>query len=329
VDDGATAVQTSLSFAAPEVEVVGSYVLHTMVRPHLVVDVAVEMPARCFLQKDYRDHRYHGKRALYLQHLVRTHPRMRLSSFTVGWRRRVAVVHLSPATSQGDAVTSMMGVERVDVECLCGDFRKPTLVLTLAPLEEDHTNGDRWRVRLIPGIHEGVFPAARLAPEKANLRSTNTLQGARFPRLTPPARRWSLALPTALYEAHAATFSLTLCCCTRPSSVDEGLSLSPLYNHSILEDMALPADTAALVSLLQTFPELEECIVLLKVISVHPINPAHEPQHAHTHTTCRKPVSSCSPKLSCMLTGNVPHFVHSVGVLQCRYGRAGESCLAV
>lgn len=52
-------------------EVVGSYVLHTMVRPHLVVDVAVEMPSRCFLQKDYRDHRYHGKRALYLQHLVR------------------------------------------------------------------------------------------------------------------------------------------------------------------------------------------------------------------------------------------------------------------
>jgi hypothetical protein len=70
----------------------------------------------------------------------------------------------------------MVGVERVEVENLCGDLRKPTLVLTLAPLEEDH-DGDRWRVRLIPGIHEGVFPAARLAPEKANLRTT---QGAPF-----------------------------------------------------------------------------------------------------------------------------------------------------
>ena len=41
--------------------------------------------------------------------------------------------------------------------------------------------------------------------------------------------------------------------------------MSPLYNHSILEDMALPADTAALLPLLETYPELGECIVLLKV----------------------------------------------------------------
>jgi hypothetical protein len=90
----------------------------------------------------------------------------------------------------------------------------------------------------------------------------------------------------------AATFSLTLCC-IRPSSVDEGLSSSPLYNHSILEDMALPADTAALVSLLQTFPELKECIVLLKVSSVHPINPAYKPPHAHTHNLTNTGLERC------------------------------------
>jgi len=62
--------KVSLPWAPPEhVELVGSYLLRTVVRPSLDVDVAVRIPRACLLSKDYLDHRYVDKRQLYLAHL--------------------------------------------------------------------------------------------------------------------------------------------------------------------------------------------------------------------------------------------------------------------
>lgn len=43
------------------VAVVGSYATCTVARPGVCVDVAVEMPAECFHQKAYINHRYHAR----------------------------------------------------------------------------------------------------------------------------------------------------------------------------------------------------------------------------------------------------------------------------
>ena len=75
--DGHTKPVT-LSFAKPaRVDLVGSYLLHTLVKPSLNVDVAVEMPSSCFVPKDFLDYRYHDKRLLYLSGLL---PRVQLLS---------------------------------------------------------------------------------------------------------------------------------------------------------------------------------------------------------------------------------------------------------
>ena len=60
-----------LPFLPPtKVKLVGSYLLRTTVRPHLNIDLTVEIPAKCFHEKDYLDHRYTDKRLLYLSHLA-------------------------------------------------------------------------------------------------------------------------------------------------------------------------------------------------------------------------------------------------------------------
>ena len=60
-----------LSFLQPiKVQLVGSYLLRTTVRPYLNVDLAVQIPVKCFHEKDYLDHRYTDKRLLYVSHLA-------------------------------------------------------------------------------------------------------------------------------------------------------------------------------------------------------------------------------------------------------------------
>jgi len=50
--------------------VVGSFLLGTVAKPDVVVDVEVTMPAATFQPKDHLNHRYFHKRALYLAHLA-------------------------------------------------------------------------------------------------------------------------------------------------------------------------------------------------------------------------------------------------------------------
>ncbi|XP_026569693.1 nucleolar protein 6 [Pseudonaja textilis] len=64
-------VKGKFHFLPPvEVNVVGSYLLGTCIKPDVNVDVAVIMPKEAFQEKDNLNQRYHRKRALYLAHLA-------------------------------------------------------------------------------------------------------------------------------------------------------------------------------------------------------------------------------------------------------------------
>ena len=66
-DDVPIVPQRPLKFKAPEaVEVTGAFATRTMVAPEAVIDVTVTMPTDCFYPKDYLNHQYHARRALYL-----------------------------------------------------------------------------------------------------------------------------------------------------------------------------------------------------------------------------------------------------------------------
>eukprot|EP00960_Hanusia_phi_P029837 748200-Hanusia_phi.AAC.3 len=54
-----------------QVELVGSFLLRTLVKPDLSVDVAVEMPSSCLHPKDFLNGRFFYKRNLYLSHLAK------------------------------------------------------------------------------------------------------------------------------------------------------------------------------------------------------------------------------------------------------------------
>lgn len=64
-DIGADKVE--FKFKRPKsIQVGGSYSIECVVKPDVNVDLYLRLPKECFLEKDYLNHRYHGKRCLYL-----------------------------------------------------------------------------------------------------------------------------------------------------------------------------------------------------------------------------------------------------------------------
>lgn len=65
------AVQRALRFAPPErVYAVGSWAACTMAKPKRTVDVALQMPASCFDEKDQLNSRYLARRIQYLAEIA-------------------------------------------------------------------------------------------------------------------------------------------------------------------------------------------------------------------------------------------------------------------
>ncbi|TYZ58379.1 hypothetical protein PybrP1_001999 [[Pythium] brassicae (nom. inval.)] len=139
-----------LPFRAPaRLDVLGSFILKTMAFARksttygvLTVDVAFEMPAACFLPKDFANYRYADKRSLYLGVLVaELQARQDLFSSVAlaGWN---------------------------------GDYEKPVAVLhvSAARLAELGVKSTRMCIRLIPGITTDVFKLSKLAPSRNNIR---------------------------------------------------------------------------------------------------------------------------------------------------------------
>lgn len=142
-----------LPFLPPaRLDVLGSFILKTMAFAKksgasseygvFTVDVALEMPAACFLPKDFANYRYADKRSLYLG-VVATEMQAHKELFS-----------------------------RVTLAGLSGDYEKPVAVLHVNPghLKELGVKGFKMCIRLLPVITPEVFKLSKLAPSRNNIR---------------------------------------------------------------------------------------------------------------------------------------------------------------
>ena len=133
----------TLSFVKPcRMDLVGSYLLHSIVKPQCNVDISIEMPEECFVAKDIADYRYHDKRRLYLS----------VVAFAL---MKEVPKHFSYVKVRG----FREGNDRDD---------KPILVLGIASKDK---RVKQFEIRLFPSLAEDeVFDVRKLGPSKGNLR---------------------------------------------------------------------------------------------------------------------------------------------------------------
>lgn len=116
------------------VKVVGSYLLGTVTKPDLNVDISVQMPKECFQSMDYLNLRYHHKRALYLSVMA---SQLKKSSL----------------------------FESVEFSHMNGEVLRPILLL-----KPQGNVGKQFVIKLHPCLSEGTFKPQRFAPNKNNIR---------------------------------------------------------------------------------------------------------------------------------------------------------------
>ncbi|KAF3695903.1 Nucleolar protein 6 [Channa argus] len=117
------------------VDLIGSYPLGTCIKPHIMVDLAVTIPADVLHPKDILNQRYPRKRALYLSGLAQ---------------------HL----------TSSSDIGTMRYSCLHGNRLRP--VLLLAPTGKDFSS---FTVRIHVCPPPGFFKPNRFHPQKNNIRT--------------------------------------------------------------------------------------------------------------------------------------------------------------
>eukprot|EP01125_Pyxidicula_operculata_P009718 TRINITY_DN318_c1_g1_i1.p1 TRINITY_DN318_c1_g1~~TRINITY_DN318_c1_g1_i1.p1 ORF type:complete len:1285 (-),score=355.00 TRINITY_DN318_c1_g1_i1:77-3880(-) len=126
--------------------VVGSFLLKTQTRPHLNVDMVIEIPAKCVKPRDIKCYRYFDKRWLYL-----------------------AVVAEGLIKS---------GSYDVEFSTFRNDIRKPMLVVhpkdkQKRTSDQSKTNNvDKFVINLIPGVKQGLTKSANLLPNVHNATQT-------------------------------------------------------------------------------------------------------------------------------------------------------------
>ncbi|XP_069697257.1 nucleolar protein 6 isoform X2 [Periplaneta americana] len=122
-------------FEAPSsVSLAGSYQVGCCLGPNVKIDVKVEIPEGCLDVKDYLNHQYHRKRAMYLGHIAF---KLKSSEF----------------------------VEEMQYFQCCGDPMKPVLQIKPAGKLGKHV-----LVVLHLTAPSGIFKLARFSPEKNNVR---------------------------------------------------------------------------------------------------------------------------------------------------------------
>ncbi|CAH3109711.1 unnamed protein product [Porites lobata] len=128
-------VKGKFRFQRPaSVKVVGSYLLGTVTKPDLNVDIAVQMPKECFQPKDYLNLRYHHKRALYLSTIAS---------------------HLKRSSLFESVKFSHMNAEVL----------RPILLL-----KPKGKAGKQFIIKLHLCLSDGTFKPHRFAPNKNNIR---------------------------------------------------------------------------------------------------------------------------------------------------------------
>ena len=125
------------SFQPPSsIQVVGSYLLRTVTKPDLNVDVAVEMPAACIGAGDHADHSYLKRRACYLAVLA--------------------------AFLRKHAMFANMQFAACD-----GDVNKPILVV--APVDPEGAHKTKFSIRIHVQLPLASLNWAALTPDKCNV----------------------------------------------------------------------------------------------------------------------------------------------------------------
>ncbi|KAJ3297816.1 hypothetical protein HK104_000070 [Borealophlyctis nickersoniae] len=163
--------QYKFAFKKPsKIFVVGSYLLKTVAKNPSGAngDVAVQMPESLFQEKDHVNYRYFYKRAYYLAVLA--------SEF----RKKRKELNV-----------------KVEFQAFQGDRRRPILVLRAAKDGKD-TDFSKlgFCIRLFPTIPQTLFPAARLAPSRNNVRLAfiNPSQPSDNRSEPPPTSRYNAAM---------------------------------------------------------------------------------------------------------------------------------------
>ncbi|XP_065188804.1 nucleolar protein 6-like isoform X1 [Sycon ciliatum] len=124
----------TFSFSAPSsINVIGSYLLGTLTKPSLNIDLAVQIPADSLDDGDHLNHRYVHKRAAYLCYLAH---------------------HL----------TRCSAVSRVEFICLHSRLM-PVLAVTLTGKP-----GQRFSLRVHPVVNDAAFKPTRLGPARNCIR---------------------------------------------------------------------------------------------------------------------------------------------------------------
>jgi hypothetical protein len=175
-----------MAWAPPaKVELVGSYLLRTCAAPALNVDVSIELPAACFLEKDYLDGRYVDKRLLYLTHLAQLlHERSLGKASGTSGKKAKAKAKAAQADAPRASVVSSAAAPAFVALPHMQSTRWPVLQIALRDPAHAGANGDGngeangdgahvidgWSVRLIPSLAAGVFTDVKLRAPRCNLR---------------------------------------------------------------------------------------------------------------------------------------------------------------
>ena len=131
----------SFCFRAPSaVDVVGSYLLGTMVKAERCIDIAVTIPKECLHAKDYLNYRYCAKRAMYLG---------------------VITNHLQSSDDFKSVSLVAPGGDATRAYIACKFSKK--------------SGASGYSVKILPSIDEGTFPERRFAPSANNARRKETL----------------------------------------------------------------------------------------------------------------------------------------------------------
>jgi U3 small nucleolar RNA-associated protein 22 len=121
-----------------KISVVGSYLLKTVVKNgNMNIDMAIEMPASLFQEKDYVNNRYFFKRRYYL-HIIQK------------------------------ALSKHYKLEYLAFQ---NDVRRPVLVLKSTSKNSIDFTKKGYSIRIIPYIDATYFPPHKLAPGKNNVRT--------------------------------------------------------------------------------------------------------------------------------------------------------------
>ncbi|KEP62510.1 UNVERIFIED_CONTAM: hypothetical protein HHA_207720 [Hammondia hammondi] len=237
-------------FEAPAgVKVVGSFPLGLMSSFDKNVDVAVEMPAHMFQNKDYLNYRYLAKRSAYVERLYR-HVRASLSAhFPSSLSHKSAAA--CPETARRVGLLAPFSVPRVALQLWQGEAAKPILVIGFAsrgsPSREDASapqtpkrmqssppDLSAWTVRLLFTPASPLFKEHLLAPTRNCVR--------------------------------APTFCLRDEGVSAGQEQSEGLPPTPYYNGLVLEDLRMLARQQRMHQCCQEFGEaFRDAVQILKV----------------------------------------------------------------